>query len=145
MPPSALLEAATAAATLTLLDLAWINLAAPALGFDYLATVRAIQGGAPPAGRPIGLAAYVVMAAAAWRGARTGMERAGDDTPAAAAAGAAEIGAYVYGVYDLTNCFLFNGWSVGLAALDIAWGTTAFALAGAAVGAVRGWWARRRG
>ena len=137
-------EAAAAALTLTALDLTWINLAAPALGFDYLATVAAIQG-APAAARPVGLLAYPVMAAAAWRGARAGMARsAGADTPSAAAAGAAEQGFFIYAVYDLTNTFLFKGWGAGLAAIDIAWGTFAFAAAGAAVGAVRAWWARRR-
>ena len=48
-------ELAAAAATLTALDLAWIQVGAPAVGFDYLNVVASIQG-APAAGRPLGLA-----------------------------------------------------------------------------------------
>jgi uncharacterized membrane protein len=139
----AAIELATAAVTLTVLDLSWINFVAPkALGLDYLATVSSIQGGAPAAGRPLGLFAYAAMTLAAWRGA-TGL--AGfDGTPAPrGAAGAAEVGFWIYAVYDLTSTFLFKGWGVRLALTDIAWGTTAFGAAGAAVAAVRAWRAGR--
>ena len=139
-------ELAAAALTLTALDLAWINLAAPSLGVNDLAVVKAIQGGAPAAGRALGLLAYPIMSLAAWRGATTGLARAdpaSPPTPTAAAAGAAEVGFFIYSVYDLTNTFLFTGWTPGLAAVDTLWGTLAFAVAGAAVGAVRAWRARQ--
>jgi hypothetical protein len=136
-------ELAAAAATLTALDLAWIQVGAPAVGFDYLKVVASIQG-APAAGRPLGLLAYPVMGIAAWRGASAGLARAGGEpSPAAGAAGAAEIGFFIYAVYDLTNTFLFTGWRPALAAVDTLWGTLAFAAAGAVVGAVRAWRGRQ--
>lgn len=144
MPASAALELGAAALTLTALDLAWINLAAPRLlGLDYLAVVRDIQCGAPAAARPVGLLAYAAMAVGAWRGAtRFGARGVGESTPASCAAGAAEVGALIYTVIDMTNAFMFKGWGLGLALTDMVWGTTAFAVAGAAVGAVRQWKAR---
>ena len=110
---------------LLVLDGLWINVASKPLGFDYFATVERIQGGGRGmAKRPLGLLAYLSMAAACARAA----ERGG-------AAASAEAGFYIYSIYDLTNTFLFHGWSPALALADIAWGTSVFAVAGAAAAA----------
>lgn len=49
---------------------------------------------------------------------------------------AAVFGLVAYGVYDLTNLATLKIWSVKLALIDMAWGTFATALVGAAA-----WWA----
>ena len=106
---------------LLVLDGLWINVVSKPLGFDYFGTVEMIQGGQAMAKRPIGLLAYFSMAAACARAS----ERGG-------AAASAEAGFYIYSIYDFTNTFLFKGWSPALALMDIAWGTSVFAVAGAA-------------
>lgn len=45
---------------------------------------------------------------------------------------AAVVGLAAYGAYDLTNMAVIRGWSVKLSLIDLAWGTVASALAGAA-------------
>lgn len=72
--------------------------------------------------RPLGLLAYLSMAASC---ARSAESRGGG------ALAAAETGFYIYSIYDLTNTFLFEGWSPALALMDIAWGTSVFGVAGA--------------
>lgn len=104
-----------------MLDGLWINVVSKPLGFDYFGTVERIQGGGEMAKRPLGLLAYLSMAAACSRAA----ERGG-------AAASAETGFYIYSIYDFTNTFLFQGWSPALALADIVWGTSVFAVAGAA-------------
>lgn len=49
-----------------------------------------------------------------------------------AAALGAVLGAFAYATYDLTNLATLKGWSAGVAAIDIAWGT--LVTAAAAVG-----------
>lgn len=112
---------AASLAVLVLLDGLWINVASKPLGFDYFGTVERIQGGQAMAKRPLGLLAYLSMAAACARAADRG-----------GAAASAEVGFYIYSIYDFTNTFLFQGWSPALALMDIAWGTSVFAVAGAA-------------
>ena len=53
-------------------------------------------------------------------------------TLAEALARSAVLGLVAYGTYDLTNLATLKGWSRRLALLDIAWGTTVSAAAGAA-------------
>lgn len=50
------------------------------------------------------------------------------------------FGLVVYGVYDLTNLATLRDWTVTLTIVDIAWGTSACALAGAWTVLVTGWW-----
>lgn len=52
---------------------------------------------------------------------------------------AALVGLVAYGVYDLTNMATLRHWPLRLALVDIAWGTLASALAGAAAA-----WAAQR-
>lgn len=132
---------AAALVALLVLDGLWINVASKRLfGLDYFATVEGIQGGRGLAKRPIGLLAYLSMAAACSRAAMgaSGGEGGGGgrggsnaSAAAAAAAAAAETGFYIYSIYDFTNTFLFEGWAVPLALADVAWGTGVFAAAGA--------------
>jgi len=126
VPSSSKLALAFAASLLVLLllDGLWINVVSEPLGFDYFGTVERIQGGQEMAKRPLGLLAYLSMAAACARVS----ERGG-------AAASAEAGFYIYSIYDFTNTFLFRGWSPALAFVDIAWGTSVFAVAGAAAAA----------
>lgn len=49
-----------------------------------------------------------------------------------AAGRAALVGLACYGMYDLTNLATLKPWSARLAAVDISWGTTLSAVAGAA-------------
>ena len=49
-----------------------------------------------------------------------------------AAGRAALVGLVSYGMYDLTNLATLRPWSARLAAVDISWGTTLSAIAGAA-------------
>lgn len=49
---------------------------------------------------------------------------------------AALVGLVAYGVYDLTNLATLRDWSTKLALVDMAWGTFASAIAGAAAYAV---------
>lgn len=115
------LVASVSLLTLLVLDGLWINFVSKALGYDYFDAVKSIQGGAEMAKRPLGLLAYLSMAAACSRAS----ERGG-------AAAAGETGFYIYSIYDSTNTFLFKGWSPALALMDIVWGTSVFAVAGAA-------------
>lgn len=54
-----------------------------------------------------------------------------------AAAHGAALGLLVYGTYNLTNLALLKGWTVGVAAMDVAWGAAATAVVAAAAAAVR--------
>jgi len=127
---------AAALLALLILDGLWINVVSKCVGFDYFATVENIQG-RELAKRPIGLLAYLSMAAACSRASlRPGSDGGGEGGgPSAAALAAAETGFYIYSIYDFTNTFLFNGWSVPLALADTVWGTTVFAVSGAAAAA----------
>lgn len=49
---------------------------------------------------------------------------------------AALVGLIAYGVYDMTNLATLRDWSTKLALVDLAWGTFASAVAGAAAYAV---------
>ncbi|MES2950948.1 MAG: DUF2177 family protein [Pseudomonadota bacterium] len=53
------------------------------------------------------------------------------------------FGLFAYATYDLTNLATLKGWPVGLALIDMAWGTFVSAVAATAGKAVMGWAARR--
>jgi len=53
--------------------------------------------------------------------------------PASAALRGALFGLVVYGIYDLTNFGTLIGWSIKLTVVDILWGMTIYAIAGAIV------------
>ena len=78
--------------------------------------------------RPLGLLSYLSMAAACARAATSSSFGNGNG----GAAASAEVGFYIYSIYDFTNTFLFVGWTPALAVMDIVWGTSVFAVAGAA-------------
>ena len=53
------------------------------------------------------------------------------------------LGLTAYATFDLTNLAIINGWTLGLAALDMAWGTVLSAIA-AVAGYLAGTAAMRR-
>ena len=49
------------------------------------------------------------------------------------------FGLFTYATYDLTNLATLKGWPIGLAALDMAWGTLVSAVSAAAAKLTMGW------
>lgn len=50
----------------------------------------------------------------------------------------ARQGFIIYGVFDFTSTFMYNGWTVGVAALDLCWGTALYAVVGKLLEVLRG-------
>ncbi|BDA45963.1 hypothetical protein COCOBI_08-0550 [Coccomyxa sp. Obi] len=102
--------------TLLVLDIIWMKGIAPVLGVDYFAIVERVQGG-EAAGRPIGLIAYLIMGYAATFLAYTWAE-------------SMRLGFAIYGIFDFTSTYMYDGWTIKVAVLDTLWGTILFALTG---------------
>lgn len=112
------------------LDALWLGVLARDFYRTELAGLMAEQVRLLPAavfylGYPAGLVALVLRPLPASLG--------------AAASRAALLGLVAYGVYDMTNLATLKGFGVGLALVDMAWGTFVSASAGAAA-----WVAMRR-
>lgn len=126
-----------AAAAFALLDFVWMRQAGPALYRPALGEVAAEKVRPLPA---IGLM-LIYAAAMMWYAVIPGMAMGvpinllGWETPqvfvgvANAVINGALLGLVVYAVYDLANLATLKAWSGAMAAIDIAWGTAATALA----------------
>ncbi len=103
------------------MDLLWVGVAAHETYRRSLGHLMSdsVRWGAVALFYPLYAAGVVYFAA------RPGMQAG---SIAAAAAHGAALGFLVYGTYDLTNLALLKGWTPGISAMDIAWGTvlTAF-------------------
>lgn len=88
------------------------------MGDMMASSIRALPAAAFYIGYPVGLVTLALQPLPA--SASTALWRA------------ALFGLVAYGVYDLTNLATLRQWSVKLALVDMAWGTLASALAGAA-------------
>lgn len=113
------------------LDGLWLGVVMKGFYRDRLAPIARMAGGSLA---PVWAAAAPVYVLLGLGLAVLVVPRSG--TPGGAALFGALFGLVVYGVYDLTNYATLKGWPLAVTAVDIAWGTTACALAAAAVRAV---------
>eukprot|EP00891_Asterochloris_glomerata_P007239 jgi/Astpho2/7239/Aster-01547 len=105
---------------LGVLDAIWIGVIAKYIfRLDYFGVINSIQN-APAAERPAGFLAYLSMAYAAAFMCNNALE-------------AAQVGFVIYSIVDFTNYFMFQGWTAKVALLDMCWGTSVYAITGAAL------------
>lgn len=110
-----------------LLDAAWLGFVAKSFYAEHMAAHQADSFKAVPAllfyvAYPAGLVALALAPL--------------PESMAAAVLRAALVGLIAYGTYDMTNLATLRDWSTRLALVDLAWGTFASAVAGAAAYAV---------
>ena len=101
---------------LLILDALWFRFGAPFLGATYDDMVQKISGKKPPM-TPVGFFVYPILG---YMLARFALEP--ND--------AAILGLAVFGVYNLSNMFVFDGWNAKVAMLDTAWGCCSLFLVG---------------
>lgn len=111
------------------LDLVWLTwVGGPAyraaLGDILLPEVRLVPALLFYLVYPLGLAMFAVV------------PHIGGSSVAEAAIGGALFGFFTYATYDLTNLATLKNWTIGVAAMDIAWGCVLGAVAAAAAVAV---------
>ena len=115
----------TAATVLLALDLVWVT---TVMRSWYASMVAIIQSETPMRLRmQWALVAYAFMVV----GLLSFCVRDGDDLSEAGARGAL-FGLVLYGVYDFTNATVFKDFHVGLACIDVVWGSFVFGVASAA-------------
>lgn len=107
------------------MDLLWVGVAAHGVYRKSLGHLMSdsVRWGAVALFYPLYAAGAVYFAA------RPGMQAG---SVGVAAAHGAALGLLVYGTYDLTNLALLKGWTPGISALDVAWGTFATAVVASA-------------
>ena len=105
-----------ATVALILLDVLWFKFAASLLRVSYDDMVKNISGH-KPAMNPLGLLVYPLLGYMLASFAFTPMD-------------AAILGFVVFGVYNLSNLFVFDGWNTKIAAMDTTWGCVSLYIAG---------------
>ena len=114
--PALLTQFLVAAIVFSLVDVLWLSTVATDLYDDQLGDLRAAS---PVVGAAV--LVYVVLLAGLVHFVIHPAVRAGSWVQAWLAG--AFFGLVVYGVYELTNLALVDGWPVALVAIDMAWGT----------------------
>lgn len=113
-----------ATAILLILDIVWVF---AFMRKKYSTQVRNIQGEAMKGRAQFALLSYILMVVGlnlfVLPNIREGHEL-GDSLKYGAT-----FGLVVYGIYDTTAAAVFKDWDIGLAAVDIAWGTFVFFIA----------------
>ena len=107
---------AVATVALILLDVLWFKFGAPCLGASYGEMVKGISG-KKAAMNPLGLFVYPLVGYMLARFAFTPID-------------AAILGLAVFGVYNLSNMFVFDGWKPRVAAIDTTWGCLSLYIVG---------------
>lgn len=126
--PAFLLPAIAGVAAFLVLDGLWLGLLMKTFYRDQLAPIaRLADGGFAP---NWGAAAVVYLLLGL--GLATLVAPRASDAASAAAYGAL-FGLVVYGVYDFTNLATLKDWPLVVTLVDVAWGTTACAVAGVLV------------
>ena len=125
---------AAAAAVMIVIDLIWLGVIAKPLYRDGIGHLMSDSPNIPAAVLfylmfPVGLMIFAVVPNAA-----------SPEWMKTLIAGAL-FGLFTYATYDLTNLATLKGWPIGLAALDIAWGTMVSAVSAAAGKWAMGWFA----
>jgi uncharacterized membrane protein len=114
------------ALTMIVLDLVWLGGIARSLYQDALGHLMR-----PQAYWPAALVFYLGYVLAVWTVAVKGRQ------PGEAGRRGAAMGAYAYGVYELTNWAVLRDWPAWIVPIDWLWGTVLTGLAGAAGGYAR--------
>lgn len=119
-PRSWLIAYAATFAVFTVIDAVWIVSFAADLFKRHIAPVMR-----PDFDLTAALALYVIYAAGICY---LAIRPAGHSTASAARHGAV-LGFVAYAIFDLTNLAIIKGWTLGLAIVDMTWGTVATAIA----------------
>ena len=126
--------AAYAAATVVMItiDLIWLGVIAKPLYRDGIGHLMSESPNIPAALLfylmfPVGLIIFAVV------------PNAGSPEWTKTLVAGALFGLFTYATYDLTNLATLKGWPIGLAALDMAWGTLVSAVSAAAAKLTMGW------
>ena len=114
--PALLTQFVVAAIVFSLVDVLWLSTVATDLYDDQLGALRAAS---PVVGAAV--LVYVVLLAGLVHFVIHPAVRAGSWVQAWLTG--AFFGLVVYGVYELTNLAVLDGWPVALVAIDMAWGT----------------------
>ena len=120
---------AAAAAVMIAIDLLWLGVIAKPLYRDGIGHLMSDTPNIPAAVLfylmfPVGLMIFAVV------------PNAGSPEWTKTLVAGALFGLFTYATYDLTNLATLKGWPIGLAALDVAWGTLV-----SSVSALTGRWA----